>query len=259
MIGVAMAEARHPSLVDVTEDALLGGRVRLRQPRRGYRAAIDPVLLAAAVPARAGQRVLELGAGAGAAALCLAARVPGCAVVGLELDPALVALANENAARNDLAARVRVLAGDLRSPPPELEAGSFDEVLLNPPHLAAAAVTPPPDAGKAAAHVEAAEVPLAVWLERAVEMARRKAGITVIHRAERLDELLAGLGGRAGAIVVYPLWPGEGRPAKRLIVRARKGLATPLRLAPGLVLHQPDGRYAAAAEAVLREAAGLLL
>jgi tRNA1(Val) A37 N6-methylase TrmN6 len=257
MTGAATADGRPPPLVELSEDALLGGRVRLRQPRRGYRAAIDPVLLAAAVPARAGQRVLELGAGAGAAALCLAARVPGCTVLGLERDPGLAALANENAAINGLAERVRVVAGDVVAPAAELMAEGFDEVMLNPPHLAAAAGPAPPDAGKAAARVEAAGAPLSAWLERALALARRKAAITVIHRAERLDALLAGLGGRAGDIVIFPLWPSAGRPAKRIIVRARSGVATPLRLAAGLVLHEPDGRFTAAAEAVLRDAAAL--
>ncbi len=254
-----MGAARRAGAATVTEDTLVGGRVRLRQPGTGYRVAIDPVLLAAAVPARAGQLVLDLGAGVGAAALSLAARVAGCRVTGLERDPALAGLANQNAVLNQVAERVRVIAGDVRTPPPELEAEGFDETMLNPPHLIASGADPSPEPGKRAANVEGEGAGLAVWLDRAIDMTRPDGGITVIHRAERLGELLACLAGRAGDVRVLPLWPKADRPAKRVILRARKGSTAPLRLCPGLVLHQPDGRYTAAAEAVLRDGAALAL
>jgi tRNA1(Val) A37 N6-methylase TrmN6 len=241
-----------------SEGTLLGGRLRLRQPVTGYRVAIDPVFLAAAVPAVSGDRALDVGCGVGAAALCLATRVADCRVTGIERDRELVRLANDNVALNGLGSRVAFMAGDLLAPPPRLEPGGFDHVLANPPHLAAGSATPPPDPGRAAAHVES-EADLAAWMRFLLAMARPKGSITLIHRADRLDALLAQLSGRAGEIVVFPLWPGVGKPAKRVIVRARKGLATPTRLSPGLILHEPDGRYTAAAEAVLREGAGLTL
>jgi len=169
-----------------------------------------------------------------------------------------VRLANDNVALNSLGHRVAVMLGDLLSPPPRLEPGGFDHVLANPPHLAQGTATPPPDPGRAAAHVEG-EADLAAWIRFLLTMARPKGSITVIHRADRLDALLAQLSGRAGEIVVFPLWPGAGKPAKRVVVRARKGLATPTRLSAGLVLHGPDGRYTAAAEAVLRDGARLTL
>jgi len=245
------------------EDALLGGRVRFVQPAAGYRAAIDPVFLAAAVPAAAGDTVLDAGAGAGAAALCLATRVAGVRVCGLEVQPDLVRLARGNAEINGLGGRVEMIAGDLLQPPARLAAGTFDHVMANPPFLRAGRDNPPPDAGKAAASMEGA-AGLADWIAFCVAMARPKGSVTLIQRADRLDAVLAALAGRAGEIVVFPLWPGPARgagaaPARRVIVSARRGVATPLRLAPGLVLHEPGGAFTAAAEAVLREARGLTL
>jgi len=243
---------------DASEGALLGGRVRLRQPVTGYRVAIDPVFLAAAVPAIFGDRALDVGCGVGAAALCLATRVAQCRVTGIERDRELVRLGNDNVALNGLGGRVTVMAGDLLAPPPKLAPGGFDHVLANPPHLAQGTATPPPDPARAAAHVES-EANLAAWVRFLLTMVRPKGSITLIHRADRLDAVLAQLSGRAGEIVVFPLWPGAGKPAKRVIVRARKDIATPTRLSPGLILHEPDGHYTAAAEEVLREGKGLTL
>ena len=242
----------------VSEDALLGGRIRLRQPQQGYRVAIDPMLLAAAVPAAAGDDVLDIGCGVGAAALCLAARVEGCRVIGIEAQPALVRLAEENIALNGLSGRVGVIAGDLLDPPPLLAPGGFDQVMANPPFLARGTAAVSPDPGKAAANMEGA-ADLAAWVHFALAMLRPKGCLTFIHRADRMEHLLAALAGRAGEIVVFPLWAGPGKPAKRVIVRARKGVATPTRLVPGLVLHDADGQLSAAAEAVLRGGAALTL
>ncbi len=242
-----MTNARVP----VSEDTLLGGSVRLLQPVEGYRVAVDPVLLAAAVPAGAGDAVLDLGCGVGAAALCLAMRVPQCRVTGIELQRDLVRLAGENAALNGIADRITVMAGDIRHPPPRLEPGRFAHVMANPPYMQAEAANPSPLAAKAAATVEGG-ADLAAWVRFALTMARPRGSITFIHRADRLEHLLAHLAGRAGGIVVLPLWPSEAKPAKRVIVHARKDSAAPTRLLPGLVLHEADGRYTAAADAVLR-------
>lgn len=236
----------------LTEDRLLGGRVRLMQPRRGYRAATDPVLLAAAVGARPGDRVLDVGCGAGAAALCLAARVPGVAVEGLELQADYAALAR----RNGVGA---VWEGDLFAPPAEVKAAGFDWVMTNPPFFDAADAASP-DAGRDRARREAA--PAADWVAAALKRVRSGGRLAVIHLAERLPEILSGLAG-AGDIAVLPLQAREGRAAKRVIVTARKGAKGPFRLAAPLVLHEgaahltDEDDFSAAAQAVLRDAAAL--
>ncbi|MEE8445897.1 MAG: methyltransferase domain-containing protein [Alphaproteobacteria bacterium] len=239
-----------------TNDTLLGGAVTLRQPADDYRVAIDPVLLAAAVPARDGDRVLDVGTGVGAAALCLARRVADCRVVGIELRPELVALARLNIADNGFAERVEAVEGDFSAPPESLASGGFDHVMVNPPHLTALASRMPRSAGKRAAQVEGADG-LGTWVDFSLAMVRRRGTVTVVHRADRLDDIVAAFAGRAGGLVVFPLWPKAGRPAKRVLLRWRHGVATPARLAPGLVLHEADGGYSAAAERVLRRAAAL--
>lgn len=242
--------------MQLTEDALLGGRIRLHQPAEGYRAAIDPVFLAAAVPALDGQVVLDVGVGVGAAALCLAFRMPACRVVGIEIQPVLAALARENVHLNGLQSRVDVLTGNMSAPPPRLAPGSYHHVMTNPPYLLAEQATAPPHAGKAIANVES-EIDLPQWMRFCVNMLRPKGTLTVIHRADRLDDLLAALRGKVGEIALFPLWPKPGRSAKRVILRARKAIAAPLELLPGLVLHEDDGNYTDAAKAVLWGGAGL--
>jgi tRNA1(Val) A37 N6-methylase TrmN6 len=250
------AETSGAAANGASEDLLLGGRLRLRQPASGYRVAIDPIFLAAAVPAGPADAILDVGSGVGAASLCLAARVPGCRITGVEMQRDLVRLAGDNIVLNDLTARLSVMRGDLLALPPRLAPGAFDHVMANPPFLAAGSATAPGDAGKAAANLEG-EANLAAWVRVALAMVRAKGSLTFIHRADRLDALLALLVGKAGEITLYPLWPGEGKPAKRIIVRARKGIASPTRLLPGMVLHEADGRYTAAADSVLRDAAAL--
>lgn len=244
--------------LDISEDRLLGGRVILRQPVGGFRAAIDPVLLAAAVAAEPGQTVLELGTGTGAAALCLARRIEGVRVAGLDQQRDLVRLAGENARLNGLERQADFMVGDLLQPPARLMPGGFDHVMANPPYLETGTATLPPDRARALAVGEGA-ADLAAWIRFALAMVRVRGSITLIHRADRLDALLAALAGKAGEIVVFPLWPGVGKPAKRVLVRARRGIETPLKLSAGLVLHEPDGKFTPAADAVLREAAALVL
>jgi tRNA1(Val) A37 N6-methylase TrmN6 len=234
-----------------TEDALLGGRVRLLQPARGYRIAVDAVLLAAAIDAAPGERVLDLGAGVGAVGLCLAARVPGCTVVGVEVQPALARLAERNAALNGVSERVQTIVHDLARPLPA-DLGRFDHVATNPPYLAAAVADPSPDPGKALATVESS-ADLARWLAVATGALKSAGTLLIIHRSDRLEEivnLLVALGWGDVTIKRLP-------PAARVLVRARRAATASRREAPPLVLHRPDGGYTDEAEAILRHAARL--
>lgn len=251
--GPGAFEAFQPVGADgnFSDDRLLGGKVRLRQPIGGYRAAIDPVLLAASLDVAPGQRVLEAGTGHGAAAICLARRVADCSVTGIEIQPDLVRLANDNARLNELGGSVQVMIGDLVRPLPRVAAGGFDHVMANPPYLEAVRADASPEAARAAANVEG-EAGLDVWLSFMLRMVRSKGTITLIHRADRMDDILTLLAGQAGEVTVFPIWPKQGRAAKRIIVRARKGIRTPMSLSPGLVMHEEDGAYTAAADEILR-------
>ncbi len=247
------------STLELTEDHLLGGRVRLRQPARGYRVAIDPVLLAAAVPARAGETVLDAGAGTGAASLCLATRVPACRIVGLEIQPALQRLAGDNATQNGLERRVEMILGDLGRLPAALAGTRFDHVMTNPPYLAALAATASPIRERELANLEQG-LDLAGWLAACLRLLEPGGVMTLIHRADRLAAVLAAIDGPLGELVLFPLWPRRAdRPARRVLVQGRKGSRGPLTLAPGLVLHDDDGGFSGAAEAILRHGEALLL
>ncbi len=236
---------------ETSNDRILGGQVLLTQPKDGYRAAVDPVFLAAAVHADEGERALDLGCGVGAAMLCLAARCPGVRIDGLELQPQLVHLARANIDANGFTGRLGVFDGDLLTPPPELEAESYAHVFANPPYLSDDRGNPPPNASKKIAHVEG-EAALSDWIDAALTFCRRKGSITFIQRADRLADLLSGLSGKAGEIAVFPLWPKDQDNAHRVIVRARKGLKTPLQLRRGMTLHNDDGSYTEGADAVLK-------
>lgn len=250
----------------VTSDTLLGGRVALQQPAAGYRVAIDPVLLAAAVPASDGERALDVGCGVGAGALCLASRVSGLHVTGIEVERSLAQLAKENAALNGLEEHVDVLVGEFERPPPKLSPKSFDHVFANPPFYEEGSHQPPPSRARAQATMEGA-TGLDAWIEFCARMVRPGGSITIIHRPERLAQILGRLSqARAGDVIVYPLWshnPFSGartkKTANRLIVQATAEHGGPLRLASGMILHDDDGAYAHAADRVLRGGATLEL
>lgn len=243
---------------ELSDDKFLCGRLRLLQPLKGYRAATDPVLLAAACPAEPGQNVLDLGCGAGAAALCLGLRVPGLALAGLELQPAYADLARRNAARNGIA--VEVHEGDLARMPAALRR-DFDHVIANPPYYPAGG-SPSPVAARARAMQ--VETPLAAWVAAATRRLRPGGWLTLICGADGLPEVLAALPPKLGSASVLPLAAREGRAALRVIVQARKGGRAAFRLLAPFVIHEGAAHdsdresYTPAANAVLREGADLL-
>jgi tRNA1(Val) A37 N6-methylase TrmN6 len=246
---------------DMTEDAVLGGRLVLRQPRKGHRVGHDAILLAAACSARPGEHLIELGAGIGAAGLAVAGRVEGLALTLIEIDPALAELARENAERNALAARTRVVCLDVAASPPAFTAAGItphaaDHVLMNPPFNAAQ--NPSPDRGRRLAHAGTPDTPR-LWVETAARLLRPAGVLTLIWRADALAAVLAALADDFGGIGILPIYPKPAAPAIRVLVRALKESHAPLTLLAGLVLAEANGQPTREAEAVLREGAVLAL
>jgi tRNA1(Val) A37 N6-methylase TrmN6 len=246
---------------DITEDAVLGGRLVLAQPRRGHRVGHDAILLAAATGARAGEHAAELGAGVGAAGLALARRVLGLGVTLIEIDPVLAALAGANASRNGLADRVRSVALDVADDAgfvaAGLAAGSLTRVLMNPPFNDSARQQVSPDAARRRAHAALPHT-LEAWVVRAESLLAASGVLTLIWRADGLHDVLAALTPGFG-VAVLPVHPAPAAPAIRVLVRAVKGSRAPLALLPALVLNGPDGRPSPEAETVLREGGTLPL
>ncbi|HWP27259.1 MAG TPA: DUF2007 domain-containing protein [Xanthobacteraceae bacterium] len=246
-----------------TDDAILGGRVRLTQPRRGHRVGHDAVLLAAATPARPGDHVVELGAGVGAAGLALAVRVPGSELTLVEVDPTLAKIAAENIARNGLQTRVRVAmldigAGGEKFTKAGLPSGCADHVMMNPPFNDPAETQVSPDPQRRAAH-SAPLSALALWVEASWMLLHAAGTLTMIWRADGLADVLAALTPRFGGIAILPVHGRPDRPAIRVLVRAAKQSRAPLSLLPPLLLNDLHGRPTAQAERVLRDAEPLSL
>jgi tRNA1(Val) A37 N6-methylase TrmN6 len=247
----------------VTDDAVLGGRLRLKQPRRGHRVGHDAILLAAATAAEPGEHIVDLGAGVGGAGLALAMRVPGITMTLVEIDPELATLAAENASQNGLADRVRTVALDVAAPARAYAAaglapGSAARVLMNPPFNDPDRQRLSPDARRRLAH--AARLPLAIWVRSATRLLAPHGKLTLIWRADGLAEVLAVLGAAGhGAVAVLPVHPRPDAPAIRILAACEKESAVPLVVLPGLVLNDGDGRPSQAAEAILRHGASLPL
>lgn len=240
----------------MTEDRVLGGRVRLRQKADGYRAGMDAALLAAVCDALPGQRVLEPGCGVGGALLAAATRRPEVAFQGVERDPAAAALATENANLNVLSDRVSILEGDIDSGFRALGLPVFDAVMTNPPFFDDPATLRAPRPAKSGAWM--ADGGLKAWTSFCLKAVREGGTITIIHRADRLADILAELSPKAGSFRIRPIAPFADAPAKRVIVRAIKTGKAPLVLLPPLVLHDRDGgKHSAEAEAILRGEAAL--
>lgn len=244
---------------ETTLDGFLDGRLQVRQPRFGYRAATDPVFLAAAVDAQAGQRVLELGCGVGVASLCLGARVADLTLVGVEVQAEYGAMARGNSVQNGV--DLQVFDCDLRQMPAELKVQPFDHVIANPPFFTTGSVSAPRDVGKNTAHVGGEG--MADWIDVGLRRMQSGGVMTLIHLTEQLPQTLAAFSGRAGDVTVLPLASRPGKAAKRVLVRGRKGakgafrLLAPFHVHSGTAHQQGIADYSPASSAILRDGAAL--
>lgn len=239
-----------------TTDAVLGGRVRLRQPAKGYRAGLDAALLAAASEAGAGERLIEAGCGAGAALLAAAARWPAARLTGIERDAGALELAKVNIAANGLSDRVEALAGDVAAGFRRLRLNPFDAAMSNPPFFDDPGALRGPAPARQGAYI--ADDGLSAWIGFLSKAVREGGRITLVHRADRLGDILALLAPKCGSVRVRPIQPFADAPAKRVLVRAIKTGKAPLMLLAPLVLHdRAGGKHTAQTEAILRGEAAL--
>lgn len=226
---------------------VLNKRVRLLQPADGFRTSLDSVMLAAACPAREGGSVLDLGCGVGGAGFCVLARVEKTTLTGIDIQADHIELAIKNAVLNNMKERCNFIHADIQ----EYEGGRFDHLICNPPYHDAAKHTPSPSPAKATAHSQDIEVK--EWIDAAFRNLKSGGSFTIIHRADQSDKIIQALGRRFGAVETIPLWPRTGQNAKRVIIRAAKDRRSPSSLHAGIVLHEKDGSYTAAADQILRD------
>lgn len=264
-----MTNAEFSEQNDLTEDAFMGYALRVFQPRIGYRAGIDAVLAAAAVPLGnlAKSNVLDAGAGAGVVGLCIASRSPTAHVTMVEIDPTLATLARRNIGHNNFSQRVNVVEHDIgvggaafdpTTGHPDLLPGSYDHVVSNPPFYFEGRGTPSPRASKARAHAMAA-ADLDAWVRFLAAGCKTGGTITVINRTDVLPDLINSMRIRFGALRILPLHARESEPAGRFIIQGIKGSRAPLTLLAGLILHDESQSYRPNIEAILRTGQALPL
>nr|WP_136442110.1 methyltransferase [Pacificoceanicola onchidii] len=244
---------------DLDSSDFLGGKIRLLQPRAGYRAGVDPVLLAASIDAKPGQSVLDLGCGAGPALCCLGARVSDLHLTGVEIQPAYAELARINLSENHLHGDITV--ANVSELPAELRQRRFDHVMANPPYFLENQRRSAEDAGREIGR--AGQTPLTDWIDTAARRVNPGGFVTIVQRIERLPELLAAMQKTLGSLELMPLFPRAGRPPRLVLVRGRKTGKAAFRFHGGLVLHRGGAHegdrehYTDATNAILRDGAKL--
>ena len=232
-------------------DEIYGNRVKLYQPKQGFRVCTDTILLSACVNPTAGEQVLDVGAGVGGAALSVAVRCPNGIVHGIELLRENVFLATENIKLNNMQGRVEILCGSLSAPPPRLAPGMYHYVITNPPYYDSGHVSES-EQKKKASHLEGST--FEDWLKFCLLMTKSGGFLVLIYPADQIHKILGLMSEKMGNIAIYPIWPQKNKPAKRVIIAGQKGAKTPAKILPGLILHQHDGAYSPEAEDVLRHA-----
>lgn len=235
--------------MEISHDDFLGGRLKLYQPKKGYRVTSDSVFLAASIAPKKGDKILDIGAGSGAILSCLSSRlddIENIIMHGLEYQEDLIKLANQNAAH------VRYFHGDLFGED-VLEPNSYHHVVSNPPYYDKGTVTESPYATKAMAHGKGMDS-LKFWIERCVRMVRPRGYITIVHRADRMDDIIEALNQKCGAMIIYPFYSKAGQDANRVIIRAQKDAKGLLSLKSGMIVHKSNGEYSTQAENILRHA-----
>jgi len=247
--------------MEVTRDAFLNGKLHISQPTDGYRAATDPVYLAASIPAKSGQAILDVGCGVGTASLCLNARISGLNLTGIEVQSDYAKLAQENASANN--ATLDVVVADLQNLPDPMRQRSFDHVITNPPFFDGQTMSPPESQAKAVAHVETLD--LQSWISLSLKRLAPKGSFSIIHLTERLPDILTGMNQSCGDIRILPITARRGRAAKRVLVQGIKTSRAPTQLLSPLVVHdgekhEADGDdYSQDAKDILRQGRALVL
>lgn len=238
-------------MTDFTVDDFLGGKVRLKQPKIGYRATSDAVMVAAAVLAKPYETVLDVGCASGVVGLCIGARVPNVQITGVEIQSELAELSRQNAVLNGQS--LTVVEADISKKIPQLHGVQFHHVVTNPPFYTE---TP----ARQSQQVEMAYkqvVPLKKWIDFCLRHLRAKGTLTIIHRAESVPEILSVLNGRLGAIRLIPIWPKKGIQPKRVIIQGVMNSKKPFEIHSGFVMHETDDTRTVEAERIMREGAGL--
>lgn len=239
----------------------LGGQIKLKQPEHGPRAGTDAVLLAASIPAKPGQHILEAGFGSGVVSFCVAARVPGLKMTGVELQPSLIDLGRSNAEYNGFSDQLRLIEGDVTSSGASwhdmgLRQDSFDHSFANPPFYDALRGRHPQNTIKKTAHMAEAD-DLKSWVRFLIAHTKQRGTITFIHLPDALGDLLASMEKATGDICITPIFSKQGQPASRILVQGTKGRKGPIRIAPGLVMHNQDGSFSSKAKSILQDGAAL--